>query len=381
MTQKIQEQTSLLYNLYKEMAPDQLTYIYRGNFSKSLNDGILSLSESNLNNISEDSKVKKKVYYLMVESLQNITRHEDKTNRQNQIGESFFVIQRRKNAHLITSGNVIENLQINPLIEKLNKVNSLSPESLKEYYIEVLAKGELTANGGAGLGLIEMARKSGNKLSYDFVKLNDSISFFYYQIKISNQSQDLDVEKGEDHMYFENAKTFHHRLVDQQLNLIYHGFFSQDNLKNILGMIESGLGSKDSVQTRKKVFNILVEAMQNIFKHENDDTSNSEGREGIFTIGKSNGIYQIAVGNKIRKNRIDALKAKLELVNNSDLATLNKLYDEVIMSDTISEGNGAGLGLIDMKLKSGRNLIYDFQNMDLENAFYSLQIDIEEIND
>jgi hypothetical protein len=39
--------------------------------------------------------------------------------------------------------------------------------------------------GGAGLGFIDMARKSENKLSYSFDKINDRISFFTLMTMVS----------------------------------------------------------------------------------------------------------------------------------------------------------------------------------------------------
>ena len=42
----------------------------------------------------------------------------------------------------------------------------MSPEELKVHYLEKLKTTELSDKGGAGLGMIDMARKSGNKLGY-----------------------------------------------------------------------------------------------------------------------------------------------------------------------------------------------------------------------
>jgi hypothetical protein len=367
------ENLSFVYDFYKDMVPHNLTYVYRGNFSRSLNEGILSLSESNLNNISEDAKVRKKVYFIMVESLQNITRHEDKVEDENSETSSFFVIQRQDNSHLVTSGNIIENKNIDGLKGKLEKVNSLDPESLKDYAREIMKHGGFSEKGGAGLGLIEMARKSGNKLTYDFVKINDTISYFYFQTRISGENQPA-VPKN----YFEEAKGYHQLLIGKNLNLVYQGQFSQENLKSILGMIEASISTKGGLPVRKKIFNVLVEALQNIFKHGKNMGNAEEEKNGIFIIGNSDGEYRLATGNVVSNSIIADLKTKLELVNSSSIDQLNDLYNSIISSDEVSGENGAGLGLIDMKLKSEQNLIYNFTPIDNENSFYSLQITIKD---
>ena len=42
----------------------------------------------------------------------------------------------------------------------------------------MLSTAEFSKKGGAGLGLIEMAKKTGNKLDYDFITLDDEFSYF-----------------------------------------------------------------------------------------------------------------------------------------------------------------------------------------------------------
>ena len=99
----------------------------------------------------------------MVEGLQNITRHQEVKAEVDENSGIFF-IQQRDGKYYITTGNVIENDKVEELRGKLEVVNSLDKVELKKYYKDVLTKGKLSVKGGAGLGLIEMSRKSGNKL-------------------------------------------------------------------------------------------------------------------------------------------------------------------------------------------------------------------------
>jgi hypothetical protein len=64
---------SFAFRLFEGMQKENLSYIYRGVFSQSITDSILSLTESNLEKQGEDSKTKKRVFTIMVEGLQNIT--------------------------------------------------------------------------------------------------------------------------------------------------------------------------------------------------------------------------------------------------------------------------------------------------------------------
>ena len=54
----------------------------------------------------------------------------------------------------------------------------MNSSELKAKYLEKLSRTKLSDKGGAGLGLMDIARKSGNKLQYDFENISSQISFF-----------------------------------------------------------------------------------------------------------------------------------------------------------------------------------------------------------
>ena len=183
-----------VFELFNRFEKYTLTYVYRGIFNPSLTDKILMLAETNMNLIGEVSKTQKRVYFVMVESLQNITRHQDVS--QTQDNQALFVVQNKDGKYGMASGNVIEIENIDSLKEKLDKINSLSPEELKIHYKDVLENTGLSEKGGAGLGLIEIARRSGSKLFYLFKPISEKLSYFYFKSKISPEV-DLD-EKSRD---------------------------------------------------------------------------------------------------------------------------------------------------------------------------------------
>jgi hypothetical protein len=126
---------SFALRLFEGMQKNNLNYIYRGVFSQNITDGILSLTEANLEKVGEDSKIKKRVFTIMVEGLQNITRHqeiEEETDTNSETG--IFLIQNIDKRYFITTGNPILKKNISNLTDQLNKINSLNPDELKQYY-------------------------------------------------------------------------------------------------------------------------------------------------------------------------------------------------------------------------------------------------------
>ena len=71
-----------------------------------------------------------------------------------------------------------------PLKAKLDKINALDKEGLRSYYKEVLDNGQYSVHGGGGLGMIDIARKSGNKLDYDFSDVSDTFGLYVLKLKV-----------------------------------------------------------------------------------------------------------------------------------------------------------------------------------------------------
>jgi hypothetical protein len=67
-------------------------------------------------------------------------------------------------------------------------VNVLDKDGLKMLYKEVLSNEERSDKGGGGLGIIDIARKSRQKLVYDFMDVDDQYSFFSLYIKIPQKN-------------------------------------------------------------------------------------------------------------------------------------------------------------------------------------------------
>ncbi|MBL0049771.1 MAG: hypothetical protein IPP32_16950 [Bacteroidetes bacterium] len=366
-----------VYQLYQHLSNFNLSYIYKGDFSDTLNETILSLAETNMQIVNEPSALKKKVFFIMVESLQNITRHTEANEDAVNENSSLFIIQRKKKDYYITSGNIIDIDKVAPLEEKLKKVNSLDLESLKNYYREVLDLGEISSKGGAGLGLIEMARKSGNKLAFDFSPINENKSFFYFQSKVNLQTGG---DNSLDHIEPEAlnaAKNFHQIVLTKNLNFVFQGDFNHENMKTVLAMTEGNMDSSSQLIFRKRVINIIVELIQNIYKHANSDIKEKDSHSGIFMIERHEEKYILTSGNLIFNSRVEALVAKLERVNNSDVNGLNSLFNSLLMAEERVDQRGAGLGLIDMKLKSKHSLDYNISKVDNDFSFFTVQVKIQ----
>ncbi|MGZ3867408.1 MAG: SiaB family protein kinase [Bacteroidia bacterium] len=176
-----------IYDFYDKMERNNILLSFKGDITSELLTSILQIMESKMDNMHEEPKLKKKVYNVLVECLQNLYHHMDEaTENGGERGRSaIFMIGKQDGDYNIITGNYILNENVNGLKTRLDEVNALSKEELKDYYKQVLNNGEMSLKGGGGLGMIDIARKTGQKLHYNFMAIDDKHSFFSLNIKVS----------------------------------------------------------------------------------------------------------------------------------------------------------------------------------------------------
>ena len=125
-----------------------------------------------------------------MESLQNLFHHVDSPpGILEGSGDSYglFLLSKTSAGYKVVTGNFIRNERIPQLREKLEKINSLTKEELKDFYKFVLNNQEFSAKGGGGLGLIDIARKTGSKLVYVFQPYDENFHFFDFSVVIPEE--------------------------------------------------------------------------------------------------------------------------------------------------------------------------------------------------
>ena len=132
----------------------------------------------------------------------------------------------------------------------------------------------------------------------------------------------------------------------------------------------------DSPKTRRKVFNVLVECLQNLYHHiddfevEGSPEELSEKKSAIFSISRTDEYYNIVTGNFIYHKNIEDISGKIDHINSLDKDELKLFYKETLNNGTMSVKGGGGLGLIDIARKSGEKLQYNIREINDSFSFY-----------
>ena len=178
-----------IFDVYKQMERNDILLAFKGEVTSDLLSSVFQIMETKMDNLNEDPKLKRKVYHILVEILQNLYHHLDEISEQDgDINKSaIFTVGKKDSDYFIVTGNFIINENISAFKSRLDEVNSLSKEELKEFYKKTLNNGQMSKKGGGGLGMIDIARKTGQKLDYNFLEIDNKVSFFTLNIKVSNQ--------------------------------------------------------------------------------------------------------------------------------------------------------------------------------------------------
>ncbi len=174
-----------IYELHKTMLARNLILVYEGEFTQEITKSVLAMAERNMESMGEESNIKRKVFNVMVECLQNIVKHCEENMEVERKHTAIFMIGKLEDEYIITSGNPINDESVPVLKDKLEKINSLDKEGLKSLYKDIIKSSDISDKGGAGLGFVDMARKSGRPLEFDFEALGNGLSFFSLKTTIS----------------------------------------------------------------------------------------------------------------------------------------------------------------------------------------------------
>jgi len=179
-----------VYSFYKSLGNYKVQLVYEGEITHQITKAFTSLTETNMQIEAEANSTQKKVFHVMVESLQNIGKHADSLDGKESAkdGRGVFVLCKNDNEFTITTGNIVKSDNVKSMTDAIEKVNSLDKDGLKQLYKHQIKEGRLSNKGGAGLGFIDIAKKTGNKLYYKFTTINDNYSFFVLTSKITRNN-------------------------------------------------------------------------------------------------------------------------------------------------------------------------------------------------
>jgi serine phosphatase RsbU (regulator of sigma subunit)/HAMP domain-containing protein len=162
---------------------NEIIFNYSGEFSHSK---IIELSEK-IEKIMLDKfnkKIARTINFCGNELMQNINFYSEEKLISG-IGQYSIEYEQSQNWIVLISKNISTPEKINKFIERIDKYNSLNKDELKVLYKEKLKSETHVGSKGGGIGVLQILRKTKNKINYIVNKKNDNLSLITLKIYVS----------------------------------------------------------------------------------------------------------------------------------------------------------------------------------------------------
>lgn len=153
--------------------PLSLLYSFSGEFNTARVDQILNELEELVESLGLSKTVRKRIFNLAVEGLQNIERHGISNPSTSLV--SFFLLYRTSNYYGLVFANLVDEKTKKELMDTMSFFEDMSKEEIKQNYLFQLNSGEVSEKGGGGLGLMTIALKSSTPLKSIFTPFEEGL--------------------------------------------------------------------------------------------------------------------------------------------------------------------------------------------------------------
>jgi hypothetical protein len=159
-------------------------------------DGIRGIAEMVKTSLSyEDlsSNASKTIFSVFVEQVTNMLMYSaekevfEKMDK-NEVSTGMLLLGHKGRTHFIQTGNVIRSDSVETVKNKIDHLNTLDKKELRQYHREIMRNGDDNPDSkGAGLGLIEIARRVSAPIEYKFEPIDEDLSYFTMYVEITQE--------------------------------------------------------------------------------------------------------------------------------------------------------------------------------------------------
>jgi hypothetical protein len=174
-----------LFDVRSILRKQAINFAYSGYVTETVLTGVGDAIKQKLALDDADTKTLRSVFSVFVEAMQNMIRYsaEKVPNRAAQPPSSemrygVLTIGREGDDYVVHAGNLIARSEVERLRRRLSQIRDMNKEELRALHKERLRAGLEEGSKGAGLGLMEIARRASKPIEFDFVDVDDEHAFF-----------------------------------------------------------------------------------------------------------------------------------------------------------------------------------------------------------
>jgi len=171
---------------------NNISVLYSGPIWPGGIDGMAEMLQQRLNYDDLPLSASQSVFSIFVEQMNNMLMYsaekdlvESLEGKKTETSKGLFILGIYNKTYFIYTENLVANSNIEILKNRIDFLNTLDKAELRKYYKErVKSENENPESKGAGLGLIEIARRSKTGIEYDFIPYGEGLSLFSMHVTI-----------------------------------------------------------------------------------------------------------------------------------------------------------------------------------------------------
>lgn len=167
-------------------AQEGVILYYHGAISHDLVVEIAAIVKHRMEIDDVEASTMLRVFSAVVEQLQNILFYSDEIispgepqTEDREMRRGVVLVGQEGEHYYVIGGNLIHNAKIARLRGKLQSVQHMDKDALKQYCKEQRRQDPEQTSRGAGLGIIELARKASEPIAYEFAPADGDFSYFF----------------------------------------------------------------------------------------------------------------------------------------------------------------------------------------------------------
>jgi len=160
-------------------------------------DGIKGIAEMVKTSLAGDelpSGASKAIFSVFVEQTTNMIMHSAEKELYTQLDTEevsigMLALGNRGNAYFIQTGNAITSSSAENIKSKIDHLNTLDKKELRQYQKEKMrGENDNPESKGAGLGLIEIARRATAPIKYTLEPIDENHTYFTLYVEIAKEA-------------------------------------------------------------------------------------------------------------------------------------------------------------------------------------------------
>lgn len=160
---------------------------------------------------------------------------------------------------------------------------------------------------------------------------------------------------------------------DKSIVMAFKGALSQTMLVDLGNILRNKVGFDGKA---KKMFSVFIELTQNIKNYSAEtELELPAGKQigvGIVVVSDAAEQYTVTAGNLMPSANVERVRSRCEYIKTMSYEQLRAFHKEKMREGPPPDSKGAGLGLIDIAMKANTHVDFDFQSVNSNYTFFTI---------